>query len=175
MLVLLSLTAFAAQKDEITWINGLLTPLTFEEVVNDSDLIVKVKVLERVETIHYEHDDVTKFRAEVKKTYKGNIDTDYVEFYQAGAPERQYKQNPLLEEKKQYILFLNEVESPYGPAYLITGEGYGRFDLNNGKVKQQLQSLNESGEEVKIEQLEDLEEEITVKVKKAKDKAKNKQ
>lgn len=85
---------------------------------------------------------VTKFQAKVLKYYKNETtNTDTIYIFQMATPKEQFRQNPILEVGKPYILFLREMQAPimeqatFGETVLLfVGEGYARFSIDHGKV-----------------------------------------
>jgi hypothetical protein len=142
-ILILALNGFA-QTPDVKWRNGLLSAKTFEQLVTESDVIAHVKIMEPVAIYHYSNDDYTKFRAKVIKCYKnGGQNTEELFIYQVGSTEIQYRQNPLLETTKPYVLFLHNVIIPEEDRNYFDGEekllmmlgaGYGRYNIEGDQI-----------------------------------------
>ena len=109
-------------------------------MVKKADIIAHVKVKRLEEVIPVDSMEGTKFHLKVNRYYKNRtVNSGEIFVYQAGSPKSQFKQNPLLKEGKEYILFLQEVDSPFGKALIMIQEGYGRYNFIDGdKVQRQL-------------------------------------
>lgn len=131
-------------KQKINWVHGEVASISFEDMVKKADVIAEVKIIKLVEILKEQGMEGSKFLLKVKKYYKNNTENDddiYV--YQAGSPEWQFEQNPLLELGKSYVLFLDEVDSPYGKALIMIQEGYGRYNFVGDKqIQRQLPLLD---------------------------------
>lgn len=142
------------KQKHITWRNGNLGSISFEEMVKQADIIAVVEIKGIMEIYEYEHDSLTKFQAIVRKYYKNDTsNNDSITFYQVGSPSIQYRQNPLLEENKNYILFLQEVDSAehgddFGRVLLMIQEGYGRYNFIDSDYVQRQMPINSSREKI---------------------------
>lgn len=140
LIIFFKTNANTSPSTEINWINGNLPSKSFDGLVAESDIIAKVKVEEIREIL--QEKGVTKFQVKVQKYYKNettNTNTLYI--FQMATPKEQFRQNPILEVGKPYILFLREMKVPkkeqptFGEKVLLfVGEGYARFSIDHGKV-----------------------------------------
>ncbi|NGQ95937.1 hypothetical protein G3578_12295 [Brevibacillus sp. SYP-B805] len=163
---------FTQAKKDKEIIYGTTKARSLDDLVAESNIIAHVKILKLVDVFEDEGEQISKFQAKVKKYYKNNTDNNDAEeiyLYQLGSPDVDVVDNPLLEENKSYILFLKERDggSKYGKVLIMTGEGYGRYNVNGTNVIPQLVHLNESNEESNLSPvpLEDFEKKLDKKIK----------
>ncbi|MEW9673646.1 hypothetical protein [Ammoniphilus sp. 3BR4] len=140
LIVMMNRETSSSPATEVNWINGNLPSKSFDGLVEESDIIAKVKI-ESIKEVHQEK-GITNFQSKVLKYYKNKTtNTDIIHIFQAATPKEQFRQNPILEVGKSYILFLREMKVPKKeqPAFgekvlLFVGEGYARFSIDHGKV-----------------------------------------
>ncbi|WP_088104441.1 hypothetical protein [Halalkalibacter urbisdiaboli] len=167
-----SITVFAnldTEKKDIKWVKGSLPDTTLDELVEEADIIAKVKITE-LKSVIEEPDgfmSATVFGGKVKKYYENNTaNEDDITLFQAGSPEWQFYENPLLEVGKTYILFLKEHDVPgEGKALAMVSEGYGRYLVENNKVKAHLKPKQSIFKEENLVDLGSFEEDFKKKIK----------
>ncbi|MFY0546433.1 hypothetical protein [Brevibacillus sp. H7] len=128
--------------------NGLLPAATIDEVITKSEIIAKLKITKLVKVHEEQGQQYSEFEAEVEKYYKDKTGklSETVRFFQHGSPEADFIQDPLLEENKKYVLFLDEVDTgtqEFGKALIMTNGAYGRFNIDGDSVVAQLKHITD--------------------------------
>ncbi|ELK39224.1 hypothetical protein [Brevibacillus agri] len=128
--------------------SGQVPAITLDEAIEKSEIIAKLKITKLVKVHDEQGQKYSEFEAEVEKYYKDSSgkNNQYIHLYQHGSPEGDFIQNPLLEENKKYVLFLDEVDTgteEFGKALIMTNEGYGRFNIEGENLIAQLKHITD--------------------------------
>jgi len=117
-------------------IRGELVHLEFEEAITKADLIAKVKIGKVIEEFE-EPVPKTLLDTTIVEILKGDSETNSIQVLQHGNSKWIVNDNELLQEGKQYLLFLKESETIEQPnTYWILGEESTTYeDLGNNLLK----------------------------------------
>ncbi|WP_213614755.1 hypothetical protein [Paenibacillus lactis] len=108
-------------------VHGQIQIFPFEEAVNRSDLIAKVRIGKKSGELN-EPVPKTVFNAQILETQKSDVkvELESIQIMQQGTDEILFNDNPIFNENEEYILFLKKAVGPitqeYPDLYWITGE-----------------------------------------------------
>lgn len=116
---------------------GTLEVYNFEEALDNSDLVVKVEVEQKIRELS-EPSPKTLFQAKILDELKPDpsLSKDQIHILQQGNSEWRFNGNDLFSEKERYVLFLKKAVGIDEPnTYWILGEETGMYkDSGTGKL-----------------------------------------
>ena len=140
-----------SENNEPTLLNASRPTYSMSQITDEAEIIANLTLTELVEVREVSDEVVTDeysvYKATVNHYLHNELGYDHeIEVLQAGGPNRQFSDDPLLEVGKTYILFLDAREDPnLGTNLVMTGGPQGRYNQDGDLFVRQLSISSDKG------------------------------